>query len=48
MCKRTEGLRNLVLRMTNVADRETLSNALGEIAEAYKEGWDSGSDEDSD
>ncbi|KAI4090058.1 MAG: hypothetical protein LQ344_004988 [Seirophora lacunosa] len=48
MCKRTEGLRNLVLRMSKVADRESLSNALGEIAEAYKEGWDSGSDEDSD
>lgn len=28
--------------------REALSNGLGEIGEAYEEGWDSGSDDDSD
>lgn len=38
----------MVSRMVNVADREALSNGLGEIVEAYEEGWDSGSDEDSD
>ncbi|KAL8733133.1 MAG: hypothetical protein Q9166_002325 [cf. Caloplaca sp. 2 TL-2023] len=46
--KRTKGLRNMVSRMVSVADREALTNGLGEIAEAYEEGWDSGSDEDSD
>ncbi|KAL8858180.1 MAG: hypothetical protein Q9178_005357 [Gyalolechia marmorata] len=48
MSKRTKGLQNIVSRMVNVAEREALSNGLGEIAEAYEEGWDSGSDEDSD
>lgn len=43
-----KGLQNIVSRMGNVADREALSNGLGEIAEAYEEGWDSGSDEGSD
>ncbi|KAL8656717.1 MAG: hypothetical protein Q9210_000058 [Variospora velana] len=46
--KRTQGLQNIVSRMVNVADREALSNGLGEIVEAYEEGWDSGSGEDSD
>lgn len=41
-------LQNVVSRMVNVRDRETLSNGLGEVAEAYEEGWDSGSDEESD
>lgn len=35
-------------RSIGVAERETLSNSLGELAEAYEEGWDSGSDEDDD
>ncbi|KAL8789968.1 MAG: hypothetical protein Q9213_000854 [Squamulea squamosa] len=49
MSKRTKGLQNIVLRMVDVAEREALSNGLGEIADAYEEGWDSsGSDEDSD
>jgi len=26
-------------------EREALSNSLGEIAEGYEDGWDSGSDE---
>ncbi len=29
-------------------EREALSNGLAEIGEGYKEGWDSGSDDDSD
>ncbi|KAL8852837.1 MAG: hypothetical protein Q9221_002346 [Calogaya cf. arnoldii] len=47
MSKRTKGLQNMVSRMVDVVEREALSNGLGEIAEAYEEGWDSGSDEDS-
>lgn len=31
-----------------MAEREAVSNRLGEIAEAYQEGWDSGSGDDSD
>ena len=34
--------------MVGLDERETLSNGLGEISEAYEEGWNSGSDEDSD
>ncbi len=48
MSKRTKGLQNIVSRMVDVAEREALSNGLGEIAEAYEDGWDSDSDEDSD
>lgn len=48
MSKRTKGLQNMVSRMVDVVEREALSNGLGEIAEAYEEGWDSGSDDDSD
>lgn len=46
--KRAKELQNIVSRMTNVIDREALSNRLSEIAEEYEEGWNSGSDEDSD
>ncbi|KAI4105680.1 MAG: hypothetical protein L6R37_002579 [Teloschistes peruensis] len=46
--KWTRALQNIVSRMVDVADREALANGLGEIAEAYEEGWDSGSDVDSD
>lgn len=46
--KRMKELQNIVSRMVNVSDRETLSNGLGEIAGAYEEGWDSDSDEGSD
>ncbi|KAL8995189.1 MAG: hypothetical protein Q9169_005022 [Polycauliona sp. 2 TL-2023] len=48
LSKRTKGLANMVSRMVDVAEREALSNGLGEIAEAYEGGWDSGSDDDSD
>ena len=34
--------------MTSPDEREALFNGLGEIGEAYEEGWDSGSDDDSD
>lgn len=34
--------------MVKVGDREAMVDGLGEIAEAYEEGWDSGSDEGSD
>ena len=38
----------MMSRAIGVEEREALSNSLGEIAEAYEEGWDSGSDEDDD
>ena len=34
--------------MSNLDERETLSNDLGEISEAYQDGWHSGSDESDD
>ncbi|KAL8690066.1 MAG: hypothetical protein Q9218_004405 [Villophora microphyllina] len=46
--KQTKGLQNIVSRMVDVADREALANGLGEIAEAYEEGWESSSDVESD
>lgn len=45
---RIKNLQRVVGRFVGVEERETLSNTLGEIAEAYEEGWDSGSDEDDD
>ena len=45
---RIKTLQKLVSRMVGLDERETLSNGLGEISEAYEEGWNSGSDEDSD
>ncbi|CAL8574308.1 mtDNA inheritance, partitioning of the mitochondrial organelle [Xanthoria parietina] len=47
MSKWTKGLQNMVSRMVDVVEREALSNGLGEMAEAYEEGWDSGGDDDS-
>lgn len=43
---RIKSLQNIVARTAGLDEREALSNSLGEIAEAYEEGWDSGSDED--
>jgi hypothetical protein len=43
-----KSLRDIVNRSVAITERETLSNSLGELAEAYEEGWDSGSDEDDD
>lgn len=37
----------MVSRMVDVVEREALLNGLGEMAEAYEEGWDSGGDDDS-
>lgn len=45
---RIKGLRAMVQRGVKVDEREALSNGLAGIAEAYEEGWDSGSDEDDD
>jgi hypothetical protein len=45
---RIKGLRDVVNRSIGITEREMLSNSLGELAEAYEEGWDSGSDEDDD
>jgi hypothetical protein len=41
-------LQQIVSRGVDIDEREALSNSLGEISEAYEEGWDSGSDEDDD
>ncbi|MCJ1379570.1 mtDNA inheritance, partitioning of the mitochondrial organelle [Xylographa soralifera] len=45
---RVKGLQRVVARTVGLGEREALSNGLGEIAEAYEEGWSSGSDDDSD
>lgn len=45
---RVRALQRVVNRMVGFDEREALGNGLGEIAEAYEEGWDSGSDGDSD
>jgi len=45
---RVKNLQYIVNRAIGRDEREALSNLLGEIAEAYEEGWDSGSDEDDD
>lgn len=45
---RVKSLQNIVSRAIGVDEREALSNSLGEIAEAYEEGWDSGTDDDDD
>ena len=41
-------MQETVKRFAELEARESLSNGLGEIAEAYDEGWDVGSDEGSD
>lgn len=48
MALRIKGLQNIVGKSISSDEREALSNSLGEIAEAYEEGWDSGSDDDDD
>jgi hypothetical protein len=45
---RIKDLQRIVNRVVEVDEREALSNSLGEIAEAYEEGYDSGSDNDDD
>jgi hypothetical protein len=41
-------LRGVVNRAVGLDEREALANGLGEICEAYEEGWESGSDVDDD
>jgi hypothetical protein len=48
VASRVKGLQGIISRSVGLDEREALSNSLGEIAEAYEEGWDSGSDEDED
>jgi hypothetical protein len=48
VASRIKNLQQIVGRAITVEEREALSNSLGEIAEAYQEGWESGSDEDDD
>jgi len=45
---RIKSLQTIVSRAIGVDEREALTNSLGEIAEAYEDGWDSGTDEDDD
>jgi len=45
---RIKSLQHIASRAIGIDEREALSNSLGEIAEAYEEGWDSGTDEDDD
>lgn len=48
MTDKVKALRNTVVRSIGLEDRETIGNELAEIAESYKEGWSSDSDEDDD
>ena len=43
-----KSLQKIVNYSALLDEREALYNGLGEIAEAYEDGWDGGSDEDSD
>lgn len=45
---KVKGLRSAVIRYISVDERETVGNELADIAEGYKEGWSSGSDDDED
>ena len=45
---RLKALQKVVSRIANLDERESLSHSLGDIGEAYEEGWESGSGEDSD
>lgn len=46
--RRVKCLQKLAKGMAKYDERENLSNGLGEIGEAYEEGWQDGSDDDSD
>lgn len=48
MATQVRALLSVVQRSTVSDERETLSNSLAEIAEAYDEGWDGGDDSDDD
>ena len=45
---RIKTLQKVVSRMVSLDEREALTNDLAEIGDAYVEGWESGSDDDSD
>ncbi|KAI2612785.1 tubulin domain-containing protein, partial [Hypoxylon fragiforme] len=45
---KVKALRTTVVRSLGLEDRETIGNELAEIADSYKEGWSSDSDEDDD
>ena len=45
---RIRDLREVVGKLVSLEDREALTNSLGDIAEAYEDGWEGGSDEDDD
>ncbi|KAI1106849.1 tubulin nucleotide-binding domain-like protein [Jackrogersella minutella] len=45
---KVKALRSTVIRYIGLEDRETIGNELAEIADSYKEGWSSDSDEDDD
>ena len=45
---RVTALQRVVGRMVGLDEREALSNGLGEIGEAYADGWAGGSDSDDD
>ncbi len=46
--RRIKGLQTVISRMADLDEREALFNGLGDIAEAYEEGWDGCSDDESD
>jgi len=46
--RRIKALQTVVSRMAGLDEREALFNGLGDIAEAYEEGWDGCSDDESD
>lgn len=43
-----KSLRTAVSSSIGVEDREDISNELADLAEAYREGWSSGSDDEDD
>ncbi|KAI1465014.1 tubulin nucleotide-binding domain-like protein [Daldinia caldariorum] len=45
---KVKALRSTVIRSIGLEDRETIGNELAEIADSYKEGWSSDSDDDND
>ncbi|KAH7418219.1 tubulin domain-containing protein [Cadophora sp. MPI-SDFR-AT-0126] len=45
---RIKYLQHIVSRAVSFDEREALSNSLGDLAEAYEEGWDSGTEDDDD
>lgn len=48
LVQRIRNLRSDSARLVPVNEREDLGNGLAELADAYQEGWFSGSDDDDD